>query len=176
MADRRANALDSLYGKKTTLAANVGKSPQDRPQEVYTPDWVLDAVRETFGGTIALDPCAASVPEHQFAEVSLCRELDPVCDGLALEWLDGSYVNPPFVDLGAWLAKGARGRRVIVLCPFRPHRRWFFEACAGAQIVCLHYNVKFKGHKSAFPAPLCLISWNCVLPDLGVRETGRVQR
>jgi hypothetical protein len=179
VTERKANAVDSLYGKKAQLATNVGKKVQDRPQEVYTPDWVLDAVRATFGA-IELDPCAASVPEHQFAGVSLCLELDPACDGLALEWLDRSYVNPPFADLGMWLEKaaieGSRGHRVIVLCPFRPHRRWFLDSCAGAQIVCLHYAVKFKGHKSAFPAPLCLISWNCVLPDLGSRETGRIQR
>ena len=88
------------------------------------------------------------------------------------------YLNPEFAELEKWLTKAAetgRHTQVIALSPVRTHRSWWFPTIqrSGGAIVYLSYNVKFKGHDFAFPAPLCLISWNCTLPDLGARETWR---
>ena len=170
-----ANALHSLYGGAVARTpAHVGG--QEREQEVLTPDWILDVVREVFGGVIVLDPCAPT--HHDVIALGNYTEAD---NGLVLPWTDGTYFNPPFADLQAWLEKAStearpsapRGPRTIGLFPFRPHRRWFHAPLRGAEVVFLNYNVKFKGHKNAFPAPLVLASWNCRLPDLGERETDR---
>lgn len=171
---RAANALDSLYGKKSALAGNVGAP--NREQEVLTPDWIVDAAREALGGTIEFDPCASSDPLKWFAE---CNVTLPE-NSLELDWSGTAiYCNPPYAELQPWLEKcGAAARckepaRVVFLGPFRPHRSWFLPALRGSEIVFLHYAVKFQGHTSAFPAPLFLASWNCTIPDLGARETGR---
>jgi hypothetical protein len=187
-----SDALASLYGKKSALTGNVGG--QARVQEVHTPAWIWQAVRDTFGGRIALDPCAASDPQHWQAEANITLP----DNALALDWdVDGGiYANPPFNQLGptkgrpatekseakpfthcGWMAKFATeaeaGRQIVALVPFRPHRKFFLKACSGGEIVCLNYDVKFEGHKQAFPAPLCLISWNCRVVDLCSRENGR---
>lgn len=102
-------------------------------------------------------------------------------DGKSQDWSQAksTFVNPEFADLEAWLTHaslcGQRGGRTTFLSPVRTHRRWWLPTIrsTGGEIVFLDYRVKFKGHESAFPAPLCLITWNCRLPDLGARETGR---
>ncbi len=162
------NAVQSLHG-------NGGKA--GREQEVWTPPWILDAAREALGGEICLDPCAASRPEGLYATDNYQLPLD----GLSLPWLDGTFVNPPFDSLRGWLEKaGMEARennlRIVALFPWRPHRRWLWPPLQDSEIVFLHYAVKFVGHKSAFPAPLVLVSWNCRIPDLGARETARIPR
>ena len=166
-------ALKSLYGGKT-LSGNVGG--QKREQEVLTPDWILDAVREAFGGSIDFDPCASSNPSCWVANNNITLP----ADSLPIDWTFAKsiYVNPPFNDLNRWLMKVAdtadRKIPIVILFPFRPHRMWLWPSLRGAAVVFLHYNVKFKGHKNAFPAPLALATFNCELPDLGSRETQRI--
>lgn len=194
------------------LAGNVGG--QWRVQEVRTPRWIIDAASEAMGGTIGLDPCAASDPAVWFAErnMSLCEEalvledelesirkrpetrarqkeltalLKPYYLGGALkvdwgDWRDGAYVNPPFGFLERWIPRCQSEatklfRRVVGLWPVRTHRPWWMRGHVGAEIVTLRYDVIFEGHEHAFPAPMCLTSWNCRIPPLGERETGRIR-
>ena len=192
-----ANALSSLYGGSVAIArrtaadalcGNVGK--KERAQEVLTPEWVLDAAREAMGG-IELDPCASTDPSNWFASFNITEpgQFEGVVDGAVgcgvstdakaiIAW-DASRIfqNPPFGDLQAWLecavAAAARGSKLVHLGPVRPHRRWWRPLVKRGFIVYLNYDVKFRGHKQAFPAPLCLVSFNCVIPWLGERETGR---
>lgn len=109
-----------------------------REQEVHTPDWILDAVREAFGGRIWLDPCAPSDPAAWFAyhnvtiPLAALRAAFPPSpgrpwtapppevlsawlaergypDGLAIPWDPaGTFWNPPYRDLGAWIAHNGR--------------------------------------------------------------------
>lgn len=98
--------------------------------------------------------------------------------GLGVEWPDRTFANPPFLDLEEWLAKAreesATGSRVVVLAPWRSHRRWFLDALVGRggprPTITLEPAVKFRGHKTAFPAPVALIGWGCIVPPspLGV--------
>lgn len=170
-------ALKSLYGgKRKALAGTVGG--QAREQEVWTPDWIIDAARTALGGTIDLDPCAASKPEAHFAKINITLPMDSLTMQWAVPIARGAYVNPPYAELEAWMKKCAheadKGLKIVMLIPFRPHRKWFWPLLRAAEIVFLNYKVVFKGHKSAFPAALVMVSWNCRIPDLGERETHRI--
>lgn len=198
-----SNAVHSLYGGKVArerkaLSGNVGG--QARVQEVRTPEWVLDAVRRAFGGQIAWDPCATSDPSHHFAEYNvtlpphaqalvaelsactdddekkrLTKALKPHYTKGVSELHDFTFLNPPYGHLESWMRYAASGhsQRVVQLIPVRPHRTWWVKYAAGWHCVWLA-PLAFVDQVQAFPAPLCLLSRNCVIPDLGKRETGRI--
>jgi hypothetical protein len=197
------DALASLYGGKVArqrraLAGNIGG--QERTQEVRTPPEILAAASEAMNG-IRHDPCAASDPAVWFAErnETLPPEAQTLVEQLAaaesksdkkrLKSLlkpyylalpdsveDGTFLNPPFDFLAPWMSlaahEGLEGKRVVLLAPVRTHRRWFTRYAAGASGVWLA-PLPFVGQKQAFPAPLCLLARNCVIPPLGRLETGR---
>lgn len=181
----------------TALSGNVGG--QVRKQEVHTPDDLLDVVYRTFGGAPDYDPCAASDPAAHFArynavlpsEALAIEALLPECKTkkekamvakavkpyyLRLPGhLEGNaFVNPPFQFLRPWM-EWCHSRRAptLGLWPVRTSRPWWVRSCKGAEVVLLWYNVKFKGHKCAFPAALCLVAYGCTVPALGKMETGR---
>ncbi len=199
-------ALASLYNstKGRPLAGNVGGLA--RVQEVLTPTWILDAVREAFGGPIGLDPCASTNPANWFAEANLClppeagvlqaainaaegtresaglkRQLQEYTLGGSLRenWdIPDAFINPHFDTLQPWMAKvkaesdRTGGYRTVLLCPVRTQRSWWPKLAAGARGVWLA-PFSFVGHKSAFPAGLCLLARGCEIPPLGKAETGR---
>lgn len=159
--------------------AHTARSPMMRAnfadgaeQEVRTPPDVIARVVRAFGGQpIALDPCAPSKSPPAFYADRYVRAGDPE-HGLIVPWVDRTYANPEFADLVPWLAKArlhaaqAHRPRIVLLVPVRTHRAWFqaavlSTAALGGAVAFLG-PVKFVGHKGAFPAPLCLISWNCV--------------
>jgi hypothetical protein len=163
------NALKSLWGdgpkdsyaeekRKNTAKSMI--SPGERPQDIRTPKALLDAVASVLGGSIALDACdtlqQTSASAHYTGEEG--------SDGLALPWANGTYCNPPYKDLKAWLAKATveatTGSSIIVLCPVRPHRAWFRRAMREASAIVYLNPLKFEGFKQAFPAPLCLLCYN----------------
>jgi len=188
------NSTDELrYGKAKALSGMVGG--QEREQTVLTPDWLLDAIREV--APIGLDPC--TTPENPVGARFFCSVEGAAgtsqpsdvalgftgSDGLAIPWgwplqraplAACAYVNPPYSDLKDWLqkcsAEAGCGVQVYLLCPVRPQRRWFNEYTKGHTVVSLA-PFPFKGHKSAFPAPLCLVCYNLPVPNLGKYETGR---
>ena len=171
-----------------------------RVQEVYTPPFILDAVRAAFGGQIGLDPCAATDSSMWFAETNwhlpyevaeLQEALEAAPRGqtaelkrrikafthagsLTREWPSvPTFMNPHFDTLAPWLARfAAMTVPAVVLCPVRTHRKWWVRGAVGAECVLLA-PFAFVGNKSTFPAPLCLLSRNCRIPYLGKAETGR---
>lgn len=93
--------------------------------EYWTPDEIMDPVREYFGGTIDLDP--ATHPSNPTRARFFFTEAD---DGLAQSWnIDADpdyfadiFVNPPFgKGLRDWVKKireaAERGHRVVALLP-----------------------------------------------------------
>lgn len=163
----RSNALQTLWGsgdpERDRSRKNTAKSmisPGTRPQEIYTPQIVLDVVAEVWPEGIALDPCAG--PD------SLVQAFDEYCgglhtDGLVAPWANRTYFNPPYKDLKAWLFKAAvestKGHEIIGLFPVRTHRRWWREIIFEADAISWMDPLKFKGYLQAFPAPLCLVYW-----------------
>jgi hypothetical protein len=179
-------ALRSLYGASDRQKATVKSliSPGERPQEIYTPESIVDAILAVWPH-IALDPCygpGSIVPASEAyyvppryevtykknktgavteKTVTVFKAAPGELDGLVEPWLDYTYCNPPFKHLAAWLKKacleGANGEKeIMLLCPTRGNRKWFRAAKKKATKVLELDPLKFLGYASAFPAPLCI--------------------
>ncbi len=171
-------------------------------QEVCTPPDLIHAIVRAFGGPIELDPCSPSAQVPSFHAARRVR-YGQGADGLGglspdLAWVDRTFVNPPFEELAPWLAKAMREHdavysgnpglvprdawRCAILCPLRSHRPWFRAAAAHAAEtgggLTLLPGIKFVGHKTIFPAPLCLLSWGVLVPygDSLVCEPRRIEQ
>lgn len=121
---------------------NRDGKPEEREQEILTPKKIVEVVRLAFDGRIGLDPCAAVdefgdpigfVGAERWYDGSLAAPLPQCQDGLKRAWVDRTFVNPPYADLKAWLAKTLEQahpaeRRIAVLCPVRSSRVWWRAA------------------------------------------------
>jgi len=87
-----------------------------------TPEDIVVAVREAFGGEIKCDPCAASKGSVVRASVQYTERQD----GLNPKnpWYDRTFVNPPFSKAKLWVERALQehknGKRIFVLLPVRP--------------------------------------------------------
>jgi hypothetical protein len=149
--------------------------------------WSLPEVRDKRGKVQR-----AAVPHGGwFADITIARDAETQvsphgglvlqADGLDVDWAGRpGFDNPPYNDLRRWLTKAAEtgktGTPHVHLGPVRTQRKWWLPLARTGEIVFLNYNVKFKGWKCAVPFPVCLIAWNCTIPDLGSKETGRWDR
>jgi hypothetical protein len=110
-----------------------------------TPDYILDAVREAFGGQIDCDPASNAKSQERVRAVTWYGAGSPSGeDGLAYGWNGKVFINPPygkglvqpFADSleGEYaLASGCRfvdGHAVLV--NLDPSTEWFktFESCS----------------------------------------------
>jgi len=79
------------------------------------------------------------------------------------KWGKLNYVNPPFNNIGRWLAKAveqylANGSCSVFLIPLRPHRLYFQRYSAHYSFVeYLAEGVIFKGYKKPIPHSMCLL-------------------
>jgi hypothetical protein len=171
-------ALRSLYGasdrQKATAKSHIG--PGDRPQEIYTPQCIVDAVLRVWGH-VAFDPCwgpSSIVPSQTHAYVPVryrfnakgeakpyYEAMEGDVDGLTVPWPSCTYANPPYVHLKAWLQKAVEeasyGTEIIVLAPHRTQRKWYRSAKRAARAVCELDPLTFEGYKASFPAALAVL-------------------
>jgi len=174
MGGAHPNALDGFA---------TGKRGPERPQEILTPQVVVDFVRLVLGGPIFFDPCAAvDAAGNQQGLVNAYAYTFETNDphGLETKWPDGTYCNPPYKHLKAWLAKAVSDASdysrpaITVLAPTRGHRPWFREArdAARERGFVLELNpIAFLGYEQVFPAPLSLLGFNCGL-TIEARKAG----
>jgi hypothetical protein len=193
--------LQAFYGARSRSRSRKRKntaksliSPGERPQEIYTPHAVVEALLRIWPH-IALDPCSGPgsvvgaldtfyIPERieqvrdKKGNVVLDDNGEPKTrtyyrveaegeiDGLTREWVDYAYCNPPFKNLKPWLAhaerQGEAGRETAMLAPTRGNRSWFRDATRRATSVIDLDPLAFLGHKSTFPAPLCMLYWGAM--------------
>jgi DNA N-6-adenine-methyltransferase (Dam) len=76
--------------------------------ERYTPERVIDVVREFFGGTIHLDPCTTAWNPTQALDHCTLGSADPSRrDGLGVQWHGNVWCNPPYSrgQLVRWVRK-----------------------------------------------------------------------
>jgi hypothetical protein len=150
-------ASDRLKNRTRTL---IGSPDTERPQEIFTPEILLDAIDLVWPEGIALDPCPhPDSPVFNRAKSFYCEGVE--C-GLSHPWEPFTYANPPFKYLKDWLAKAldeyvSGTREMMLLVPVRTHRKWFRAACLLADDTCWLDPVTFEGYPTSFPAPLCML-------------------
>lgn len=89
--------------------------------------------------------------------------LNPTFDGLTVEWGSSNFVNPPYSDIESFLEKAVeqkrRGKSSVFLITARSNTNYWFEFVFphANKIVFLKRGLKFKGYKTQFPVPLCLV-------------------
>lgn len=109
-----------------------------------TPAAVYDALNAEF--QFADDPCP----------------LKCIDDGLDREWKSPCFVNPPYSNIGPWVAKALAesrsGKVVVVLVPSRTDTRWWHEyAMKAREIRFLRGRVKFGGAAYNAPFPSAIL-------------------
>lgn len=151
MSCARCAELEAEIERLKNKRAFALKGP--REQRVYTPQSIIDCLLEIWP-EIALDPCSGSdslVPAKE--------KIEPPGDGLAVEWVDHTYVNPPYDQLRAWMRKAADSdaQELCMLIPNRTHRDWFrdLRPLIGTSIELR--PLKFVGYKAPFPTPLVIL-------------------
>jgi hypothetical protein len=145
------------YGARHTDAAirsfcGARKDGQDRPQDINTPPLIVDAILRVWPEGIALDPCdnATSIT-HAKTSIKWPE------NGLAVDWPDYTYVNPPYKQLRPWMQKAVRYKEHMLLIPVRTNRRWWCVYERKATAICRLKPFAFLGHKQSFPSSLVML-------------------
>lgn len=105
-----------------------------------TPEYIWDFLMGRFFQTQPFDPCP----------------LRADFDGLAMDWPDHTYVNPPYTPRSAKEAfirkafyESQKGKHVVMLIPASTETKVFHEFIAPyAKVFLLEKRVKFKGHNT----------------------------
>lgn len=125
-----------------------------------TPKPIIDAL----GGwqSFDLDPCAAPAPRPWFTAWHMNAESDG--DGLALEWFDRVWLNPPYTTAEAWLRKLADHGRGTALIFARTEtdtmHRYVWERATGllflrGRLFFHHADGTRAKHNGGAPSVLC---------------------
>jgi phage N-6-adenine-methyltransferase len=122
-----------------------------------TPQWLVDQCAAEFG---PFDTDPAATADSAQAPVFFTME----DDGLAQPWKGRVWMNPPYSEVGRWMAKAAAeveaGNAELVVClvPARVNARWYRAAADIASMVrVLPQRVKFGGCSDSAPFPSAVI-------------------
>lgn len=151
--------MSRAYSNKA-MRSFFGARPggQDRPQDINTPQFLIDAILELWPEGIAFDPCTNTASKIE-ALRTCTGDAGPESNGLLYDWPDFTYANPPYNKLRDWLAKPVPGREHLMLAPCRPNRRWYCEAIGTYPLTCWLKPFAFDGHTQAYPTPLGMSYW-----------------
>jgi hypothetical protein len=146
-----------------------------------TPHKYVNAVKEVFGGSIALDPCS-----NPYSIVRADTEyLLPRNDGLRESWnFPTIYVNPPYgidhlrkSNINAWLrrcenANRAHDAEIIALVPVATNTgHWKRYVYGAAALICFLYDTRLRflvdGRDEGKGAPM-----SCAMIYWGHRHLG----
>lgn len=153
----------------------AGRTLNTLSQEWGTPEKYVSAIRDFFGGYIALDPCS-----NEFSIVHARTEYRlPKQDGLQESWnFPTIYVNPPYgidkergTSIKKWLCRCPIAHReyqseVLALVPVATNTaHWKNYIFGGATSVCFLYDTRLKflvngqnGGKGA-PMACAMVYW-----------------
>lgn len=116
-------------------------------QNVNTPEWIIEQLEGVFGA-FDFDPCPAN----------------PDFDGLAIDWKDLNFVNPPYKNLDRWIVKATaeamKGHSSVMLVPWRPNAVYWWEDVYLSPVVHPYLIVqpfRFKGYRKNVPFPMCVL-------------------
>lgn len=127
-----------------TIAIGVGSKEND---DVGTPDLLFDHLKEKY--RLDYDPCP----------------LDGLLDGpsgLAADWGDRAFVNPPYSRTAKWVEKSLyesqKGKFVCLLIPWRSNSSyWQKFILPHASEIHLLSKITFKGYKRVCPMPMAIV-------------------
>lgn len=155
---------------------NDGGAPQhwDTPPDLVA---VVHQVAAALGVPVALDPCA-SPTSTLGAAVEL--RVEDGRDGLTEDWAALAnyglvYVNPPWDDLGPWIAKAQRcaeeGTPVLILLPYRCYRSDVEDLsrhhCAELRVdVAQRVRFRLRGTEDPGGCPFPVALWLLVPPTI----------
>lgn len=112
-----------------------------------TPDAFYRALDAEFG--FDHDPCP----------------LKPTQDGLATEWGECNFVNPPYSEIAKWVEKSyqewQKGKTVVLLIPSRTDTRWWHNYCMKAtEIRFIKGRLRFGKATQNAPFPSAIVIFN----------------
>jgi hypothetical protein len=162
-------SLDEICALPYNVAVHhpSGHLGNDRQQRICTPPELLEPVYELYGGPIDLDP----FDDEDSIVRARTKIRWPAQCGFASKWHGRVFANPPFKRLGEALQKCLRSvgtdcDEVVLLCPFRSHRRHWWPFW-WAQSVCYLRPIRFLGWDDGFPIPCVFVYFG---PRAGVFE------
>ena len=125
--------------------------------EWASPQWLVDQCATEFG-PFDLDPAASAATAQAPTFYTIYD------DGLGQRWKGRVWMNPPYSDVGQWMAKAAAevaiGNAELVVClvPARVDARWYRAATTVASVVrILPQRVKFGSLSDSAPFPSAII-------------------
>ena len=118
-----------------------------------TPDSIYRQLDAEFHFT-----CDAAADEDNAKHRNFFSQKDSAFD---VPWEGVVFCNPPYSDIGAWMAKAwletRRGVVVVLLVPVRSDLGWFHEYALRGEIRFIRGRVKFGGMKHSAPFPSCVV-------------------
>jgi len=87
---------------------------------------------------------------------------NPTFDGLAIDWKDKTFVNPPYSKPLPWVIKAIdeskKGKRIVMLLKADTSTQVFKELVgSGATIAFIHKRLKFEGASNCATFPSMLV-------------------
>ena len=133
---------------------SAGRTVNSQSQSWGTPFKYVKAIKQFFGGSIALDPCSN---EHSVVDAETEFTL-PHNDGLKEDWnYPTIYMNPPYgadrergTTIKNWLAKCALahqkyGSETLALVPVATNTgHWKQSVFGQARAICFLYDTRLK--------------------------------
>ena len=98
---------------------------------------------------------------------------NPKFDGLAIDWGNCNFVNPPYGrEISKWFVKGwkeyQKGKTVVFLVPSRTDTKWWHQYCMKAtEIRFIKGRLRFGDSKWNAPFPSAIVVFN---PETKVGE------
>lgn len=114
-------------------------------QDFQTPKAIIEELNNEFN--FDFDPCP----------------INPVFDGLNIEWGSCNFVNPPYKDLKKWVNKGyeefKKGKTIVFLIPARTDTLIFHNIILpfAKEIRFIKGRLKFSNYKNSAPFPSMIV-------------------
>lgn len=92
---------------------------------------------------------------------------NPKFDGLSIDWLDKTYVNPPYSKVEPWIDKAIienrKGKTIVMLLRMDTSTKWFKKLQeANAVFLWVNGRLRFNDDKPAnFPSMLVILNKFC---------------
>ena len=161
-----------------------GYMPESKSQRHLTPELIIDAMHDFFGGPPDLDPFSA--PLQYWKDVGFDRDLigaktnylPPDGNGLTDDYFGKVYGNPPYeVDTLTEACTRFRKHRdtgeVVALLPAHKTEKTFWQTSVlmvAAQICFISGRLTYLGDEYQAPFPSCVVLWG---PQRRVAEFNR---